>query len=56
MFFEADTVVLAVGAKANTEFAKQSETKVPLHFIGDCVEPRRIVNAIEEGFKTACQI
>lgn len=56
VFFEADTVVLAVGAKANTEFAKQSETKVPLHFIGDCVEPRRIVNAIEEGFKTACQI
>jgi 2,4-dienoyl-CoA reductase (NADPH2) len=56
-FFEGDTVVLATGMKANNELAKKLEHKVELlHSIGDCTEPHRIVEAIENGFRIASQI
>lgn len=47
---EADTIVVAAGAKPNQELAKQLEGKVPaLYRIGDCVEPRRIREAIQDA-------
>lgn len=50
-FFPGDTVVLAVGFKPNKELGEKLNGKVPaLYSIGDCVEPRRIREAIEEGF------
>ena len=56
-FFEGDTVVLATGMKANNKLAKKLEHKVaPLYRIGDCVEPHRITEAIENGFRIATQI
>ena len=56
-FFEGDTVVLATGMKANNKLAKKLEHKVAtLYRIGDCVEPHRITEAIENGFRIATQI
>jgi 2,4-dienoyl-CoA reductase (NADPH2) len=50
-FFPGNTVVLAVGFTPNKELGERLRGKVPtLYSIGDCVEPRRIREAIEEGF------
>jgi 2,4-dienoyl-CoA reductase-like NADH-dependent reductase (Old Yellow Enzyme family)/thioredoxin reductase len=54
---EADTVVLAVGAKPNDALIKELDGKVSeLYAIGDCVEPRRMINAIHEGADVGYQI
>ena len=51
---KADTVVLAVGLEAKSNLYEELEGKVPeVHAIGDCVQPRRILEAIWEGFRTA---
>jgi pyruvate/2-oxoglutarate dehydrogenase complex dihydrolipoamide dehydrogenase (E3) component len=55
--FEADTVVLAVGFTPNTELARKLAGKVvALHSIGDCVEPRKIVDAIGDGARVGREI
>ena len=47
----ADTIVLATGATPNQELYRQLSGKVPeIYLVGDCVEPRHIVEAIAEGF------
>lgn len=54
---EADTVVLALGLKPKEKLLKSLADKVPeVYAIGDCLEPRRVINAIWEGFHTARQI
>jgi len=56
-FFPGDTVVLAVGFKSNKELGERLSGKVPAPYsIGDCVEPRRVKEAIEEGFVLAREI
>jgi NADPH-dependent 2,4-dienoyl-CoA reductase/sulfur reductase-like enzyme len=53
----ADTIVLAVGAKPNRELAKIVAAVVPeIHIVGDCLEPRRIINAIGEGHRAGMMI
>jgi 2-enoate reductase len=50
----ADTVVIAVGMKSNIELQNALGDQISdVRVIGDCVEPRRVVNAIWEGFRTA---
>ena len=47
----ADTVVIAVGAKSDRELLKELETgTVEVYAIGDCVVPRRIVQATAQGY------
>ena len=54
---EADTIVIATGAKANTELAQQLERKLPaLHLVGDCVQPRDIMEAIADGARVGREI
>lgn len=49
---EADTVVLAAGAKPNTELLASVEGRVPQVFcVGDCIEPRGIREAVEDGYR-----
>jgi len=56
-FFEGDSVVLAVGLAPSNELAQKLEGKVPaIYCIGDCVEVRKIAQAIEEGFRVAREI
>ena len=51
---EADTIVLAMGLKPNERLLDALRDKVPeVYAIGDCVEPRKVINAIWEGFRIA---
>jgi pyruvate/2-oxoglutarate dehydrogenase complex dihydrolipoamide dehydrogenase (E3) component len=55
--FEADTVVLAVGFTPNTSLAQKLEGKVSaLYSIGDCAEPRKIVDAIDDGARVGREV
>jgi len=48
--FQAGSVVLATGMKANDRLYKELEGKVPeLYKIGDALQPRRVFDAIHEG-------
>lgn len=50
LLVEADTIVLAAGVKPNTNLLEGLQGKVPeVYSVGDCVEPRRILEAIAEG-------
>ncbi len=50
-FIKGDAVVLAVGFKANYTLDEKIRERVPeVYSIGDCVKPRTIKEAIEEGF------
>jgi 2,4-dienoyl-CoA reductase-like NADH-dependent reductase (Old Yellow Enzyme family)/NADPH-dependent 2,4-dienoyl-CoA reductase/sulfur reductase-like enzyme len=54
VFLEADTIVLAVGARSNDVLMHELKDKVKeIHSIGDAKEPRLIVDAVHEGFRTA---
>jgi NADPH-dependent 2,4-dienoyl-CoA reductase/sulfur reductase-like enzyme len=54
---KADTIVYAVGVKANKGLAGQLEGKVPaLYTVGDCVEPRDIMAAVDEGALAGSQV
>jgi len=56
-FFEGDSVVLAVGLTPSDELRQKLEGKAPaLYSIGDCVEVRKISEAIEDGFRVAREI
>ncbi len=56
-FIEADSVVLATVSKPDNELAEQLEGKVAeLYVIGDCAKPRRIQDAIHEGFRVGREL
>lgn len=56
-FYEADTVIIAAGMKPVNTLAKELESKVAeLYQVGDCIKPRKVKDAIEEGFLTAIKI
>ncbi len=53
----ADTIVIAAGAKPNNDLAQALDGKVAdLRSVGDCVEPRRLLEAIHEGWLAASEI
>jgi len=53
----ADAVVLALGAVAANGLAKKIEGKVDsIYSVGDCAKPRKIIDAIYEGFRAALTI
>jgi len=54
---EVDTVVLALGARPRQGLDETIKDKVPeVYAIGDCVAPRKVMNAIWEAFRTARRI
>ena len=54
---EADTIILAVGARPCNSLVEQLRNKVKeLYVIGDCVEPRKIINATHEAREVATRI
>ncbi len=56
-FLSVDWVGLAVGAKPKDDLAKSLKALVPeTYLIADCLEPRKAVEAIEEGAKVAHQL
>ena len=54
----ADTFVIAAGSTPNTDLADAVTgiKGLALQSVGDCVEPRRILEAIREGWKAALEI
>jgi len=47
-------VVLCCGFKPCNQLTEALKDKVPeLYAIGDCVAPRKVINAIWEGFRIA---
>jgi 2,4-dienoyl-CoA reductase (NADPH2) len=55
--FTADSVIPALPLKSNTGWLKKLEGQVPkIYAIGDCLEPRLIVDAIADGMRTARDI
>ncbi|MFC2065844.1 FAD-dependent oxidoreductase [Chloroflexota bacterium] len=47
---EADTILITIPPKPNDEFLRELEQKVPeVYQIGDCKEPRLIVDAVGDG-------
>ncbi len=56
-FLPADTVVLAIGAVANNPLEEMLKDKVKeLHVIGDALKPRKLTEAIREGFDLAREL
>jgi pyruvate/2-oxoglutarate dehydrogenase complex dihydrolipoamide dehydrogenase (E3) component len=54
---KADTIVFAVGSRSNNQLAKELEGSGKLVLmIGDCVQPRKIMDAVNEGLRTALEI
>ncbi|MBI4830935.1 MAG: FAD-dependent oxidoreductase [Candidatus Lindowbacteria bacterium] len=54
---DADTLVLSYWRKANVKLYKELEGKVPeLYRIGDALAPRKLINAIYDGYKIASEI
>ncbi|KNZ40361.1 FAD-dependent oxidoreductase [Acetobacterium bakii] len=57
IFEGIDTVVLAVGYEPDNALAAAlKESKVPFIVIGDAVKPRKIFEAVKEGFETAYKL
>ena len=55
--FPADTFVLAAGSTPNNELKEAIEkTGVKVKCVGDCVEPRTILEAIKEGWLAASEV
>ena len=56
-FFEADSVVIAVGMKATDKIAKELQGKGPsLYKVGDCVKPAKVKEAIASGFEAGFRV
>ena len=53
----ADTIVLAAGATPNDQLVKSIEGKVSeIYLVGDCAQPKRIVNAIDDGARLGREV
>lgn len=58
-FLPADTVIYALGMKANreeTEALKAAVKGAAVHEIGDCVSARKVYDAVKEGYLAAMSI
>jgi len=54
---EANSVVLAPAPRPDNQLAEQLKDIVPeLHVIGDCADPRGIIDAIHEGFRVGREL
>ncbi len=56
-WLEADTVILAIGMKANNSLARELEGRVDrLYMVGDCVQPRDAAEVAYQAMKVASEI
>lgn len=53
----ADTIVLALGARANTQLEHELKGRVEeVHVVGDCSKPRTILEAVADGARVGYQL
>lgn len=55
-FIEADTVIIAVGVTPNRPLNKLREMGMEVYSVGDCISPRTILEAVQEGWWVASKI
>ncbi len=56
-FLEADMIVRAVGTRSNNELYERIKHRYPkVTLIGDAVKPRKVTDAIREGFEAALSV
>jgi len=49
---QADAVILALGYESNNDLAKELEGSAnELYVVGDCLSPRKVIDAVWEGFE-----
>jgi len=51
VFIEGDTLVYAIGMKSKNKLAADLRGEYEVYNIGDCVHPRRILEAVSEGYQ-----
>jgi pyruvate/2-oxoglutarate dehydrogenase complex dihydrolipoamide dehydrogenase (E3) component len=57
ILLEADTIVSAISSTPNNSLTQSLKGKIPTVFaIGDCVQSRKMMDAIHEGAATAAEI
>ncbi|MDP2719159.1 MAG: NAD(P)/FAD-dependent oxidoreductase [Dehalococcoidia bacterium] len=57
VFYDADTVIIATGMRGDNSLAKELEGKVPkVIAVGDCIRARKIMEAVEEGFRAGLKV
>ncbi|MBI2934855.1 MAG: FAD-dependent oxidoreductase [Chloroflexi bacterium] len=57
VFFDADTVIIATGMKADDALSKALQGKVAnLQVVGDCVKPRRLIDITDEGYRAGLAV
>ena len=55
--YKADTIVCAVGQKSLTPIVDQLRNTAPeFYYIGDCVKPQRVKDAISSGYHVAMSL
>ncbi|MBT9143259.1 MAG: Cinnamate reductase [Dehalococcoidia bacterium] len=56
-FIEADSIIIAVGAKSENNLETELRGVIPLLYsVGDCKTPGNILDAIHEGFKVGLEV
>jgi NADPH-dependent 2,4-dienoyl-CoA reductase/sulfur reductase-like enzyme len=57
VLYKADTVICAVGQKALTAIVDRLRGTAPeFYYIGDCVRPQKVTEAIRDGYDTAMDL
>ena len=54
--FLAETVIIALGLRADHSLADALADRYEVHMIGDCVEPRDALDAVREGFEVGLKL
>ncbi|MBN1837922.1 MAG: hypothetical protein JW820_18840, partial [Spirochaetales bacterium] len=49
--FPAETVIIGMGLRADGSLTEALAGRTELHAVGDCVEPREVLEAVYEGFE-----
>jgi 2,4-dienoyl-CoA reductase-like NADH-dependent reductase (Old Yellow Enzyme family)/thioredoxin reductase len=56
-FFNAGTIVIAVGMKSERRLVEEIQGIVPeIHVVGDCIEPRKIREGISDGYSVGLKL
>ncbi|UCG55002.1 MAG: FAD-dependent oxidoreductase, partial [Dehalococcoidia bacterium] len=57
VLYKADTVICAVGQMALTSIVDQLRDTAPeFYYIGDCVRPQKVTEAVRTGYDTAMDL
>jgi 2,4-dienoyl-CoA reductase (NADPH2) len=53
---KADTLVLAVGSRPNSELAAELHSRYQARAVGDCLSPRNLWESLTEGYQAGLEV